>query len=257
VLLPSKSASPVANLRDFGGQSLGGGRRVRSGKLFRSGGLSALMETDIEMLDRLGIRAVVDLRSVQERINHPSEWKSGAAEQVNSKITDTKAMLSEIFSGDINDPKVCHDRFSTFYARIPELYADEFAQMFALIARGEVPVLVNCSAGKDRTGVAAALILTILGVSKEEIFADYMATEERLRNNPAFMQMLSGKIIKSYAALPPAAQNILMGVHPDHLAAVFAYIENEYRSVAHYLEARLSISQDQQDQIRENLTEAA
>jgi protein-tyrosine phosphatase len=257
VLTLSDRASPIANFRDFGGQLLGEGRQVRHNILFRSGSLSALIDDDFTILGGLGIKAIVDLRSVQERHNHPREWTPAHIVQVDSPIMDTRGMLHELFLGDIDDPQICHTHFSGFYAQIPELYAEEFSKMFAFLAKNEVPLLVNCSAGKDRTGVAAALILCMLGVSKSDILADYLATEDRLQNNPAFMQMLSGRIIKSYAALPLAAQNVLMGVHADHLNAAFAHIENEYGSVANYFEARLSISPEQQDQIRANLTEAS
>jgi protein-tyrosine phosphatase len=254
---PMPQGSPIANLRDFGGQKAHGNSRVRRGLLFRSGSLSALAPEDHARLDQLGLRAIVDLRSVMECENHPSEWTAVAAAQVHSPISDTKAMLREIFSGDIDDPQVCHSHFSHFYAQIPELYADDFSKMFALLAQGDVPLLVNCSAGKDRTGVAAALVLHVLGVAKSDIFADYLLTNERLKNNPAFMQMLSGRIMKNYASLPPAAQNVLMSAHEDHLNAAFAQIESTYGGVSQYLETRLSISQDQQGQIRAALTEPA
>jgi protein-tyrosine phosphatase len=256
MLTLSDRASPIANFRDFGGQILGDSRRVRARLLYRSGSLSALIPDDFSILDELGIKTVVDLRSVQERNNHPSEWNPTEFEHVASPIPDTHDMLREVFSGDIDDPQNCHHHFSAFYAKIPELYAEEFSKMFALLADGAVPLLVNCSAGKDRTGVAAALILNLLGVSKGEIVADYLATQDRLQNNPAFMHMLSGRIIKSYAALPKAAQNVLMGVHADHLNAAFSQIETDYGSAAGYFETRLSLSRCQQDQIRANLIES-
>jgi protein-tyrosine phosphatase len=248
-------ASPIANLRDFGGQRVDSNHRVRQNKLFRTGSLSALIPDDHILLDDLGIMAVIDLRSVEERANHPSEWVPANAVYVASPINDTKSMLRELFSGDIDDPETCRDHFSAFYAQIPELYAEEFSNMFALLAQGQVPLLVNCSAGKDRTGVAAALILSLLGVGKDAIFEDYLTTQDRLQNNAAFMQMLSGRIIKSYAALPKAAQNILMGVHTDHLIAAFAKIDADYGGVPAYLTQRLSVSPDQQEQIREILVE--
>jgi protein-tyrosine phosphatase len=257
VLTFSDRASPIANFRDFGGHSLDDARRVRSNMLFRSGSLSGLIADDFKILDGLGIRAIVDLRSVQERGNHPREWTPANIAQVESPIADTKGMLHELFSGNIKDPDICHAHFSGFCGQIPELYAEQFSKMFALLADNKVPLLVNCSAGKDRTGVASALILTMLGVSKRAILDDYLATGDRLQNNPAFMQMLSGRIIKSYAALPVVAQKVLMGVHADHLSAAFAHIENEYGNVTNYFETRLSISPEQQDQIRANLTEAS
>jgi protein-tyrosine phosphatase len=253
---PSSShASSLANFRDFGGQPVGDARRVREGLLFRCGSLTALGAGDHALLDSLGIAAVVDLRSVVERANHPSEWVPIDAATVCSPISDTKVMLHSIFSGELSDPLICHDHFSGFYARIPELYANEFSDMFALLADGTAPLLVNCSAGKDRTGVAAALILSVVGVNKEAIFADYLETQQRLDNVPGFIQMLSGKILKNYAALPEAARTVLIGVHRDHLAAAFAQIDGDYGSVADYLAVRLSVSHNQQDQIRAHLTE--
>jgi protein-tyrosine phosphatase len=254
-MLPTGNVdSPIANLRDFGGQHLGNGRRVRHGNLYRSGSLSALSPADQVMLDQLGIEAVVDLRSIEERLNHPSEWVPATGKVVQSQIPDTKAMLREIFSGDIHDAEVCHRQFSHFYEQIPELYAAEFSEMLAFLADGNMPLLINCSAGKDRTGVAVALVLTVLGVAPSDIFADYMMTNDRLRDNPAFTQMLSGRIMSSYTALPDAARQVLMSVHLDHLNAAFSRIALDYGSVSGYIETRLSISPRMQQQIRQNLT---
>jgi protein-tyrosine phosphatase len=242
-------------MRDFGGQCIGPGRRVRQRILFRSGSFSALMPDHHALLDSLGIRAVIDLRSIDERANHPSEWVPATAALVHSQISDTNVMLREILSAGITDAQACHASFSKFYTQIPELYAVEFSKMLTLLAQGDVPLIVNCSAGKDRTGVAVALVLTIAGVDRSDISADYMMTRERLHDNPAFMQMLSRRISNGYAALPESAQKVLMGVHLDHLNAAFAQIDLDYGSLSQYLESRLSISQKMQNRIREVLIE--
>lgn len=174
---------------------------------------------------------------------------------VSSGKRDTDTMLAPILEAGDGDEAEWHRRFSQFFAQIPELYAEEFTAMFGSLVAGEIPLLVNCSAGKDRTGVAAMLILAALGVDHEVAIADYLQSGERLRGDPAFVEMLSTTVLDGFGRLPPHARAVMLGTHRQHADAALASVVTGYGSVEGYLIGRLGFSSEALQLMRERLTE--
>jgi len=241
------------NFRDLGGLPAAGGRRVRYGRIYRSSSLARLTDDDVNTIEQLGLRTVIDLRTKAERLRGPSRWGLGVANLVESPKRDTADMLASLLdAGEV----AWRDRFSDFYARIPELYADEYSKMFRALASGNTPLLVNCSAGKDRTGVAVMLVLVTLGVDHESAISDYLLSAERLRGDPGFADMLSTTVAEGFGRLPPEARAVMLGADRAHIETALQAIRDDFGSVPNYLIHRLALSADAIEAMRHHLTEA-
>ena len=215
----------VQNFRDLGGYRIADGRAIGWGRLFRADGLYRLTPDDLDVVDALGIRTVVDLRSNPEFEQHgrfPLERYPVAFHHL--PILDATWMRSE--TPEVADDENGSIEFLTWaYGDMLSQGADRFAHAFKVLAvPGAVPAVFHCAAGKDRTGVLAALVLGGLGVDHETIVADYALTQaamvrmrawvlayhpemaERMGETPAFM----------LAAHPQAMRNVLEQMVIDH-----------------------------------------
>jgi protein-tyrosine phosphatase len=166
------------NLRDLGGYETADGRRVRFGCVFRSDELHALTDADLEAVGRLGIRVVFDLRNVDERDARPNRLPPGV--EVLERATpstggDTRTTEQQIMRGEL--PLADDEFFSGVYIRLLDALAPELRSILerAVDARDR-PLLFHCAAGKDRTGITAAVLLGVLGVPDEVILDDYELT---------------------------------------------------------------------------------
>lgn len=162
------------NFRDIGGYFGSDGRAVRTGRVFRSDSLSAMSDADVTaVVDELGLRTVVDLRAVHE----VEEFSRGPLAAAGVSFLHLP-ILDETRRGrlerDLGSPDPETFTLDVFYRLMLERYADRIAAVLAVVADGSAhPVVFHCAAGKDRTGIVAALVLAILGVDDETIAADY------------------------------------------------------------------------------------
>ncbi len=168
-LLPRSIAlSGASNLRDLGGWPSAGGRTVRFGRIYRSAALTRLEDADVAKLAGLGIRTVCDLRGHRERVAAPSRLPADATEHSLPIEPSVGAGLRDIVAtGEATGENVMSVLRQAYVA-----YALEWSHRYRcifdlLLSDGGTPLLFHCSAGKDRTGFGAALILTALGVPRE------------------------------------------------------------------------------------------
>ncbi len=183
------------NVRDLGGLPLRNGGRTRPGVLVRSDGLDALSEDDVRVLvDEVGLRHVIDLRSVGERADR-GRGRLGATavtytelEVIDDAVMDERRRERFAALETGSDPAVV---MAQGYAQLLEMGSAAFTTALHRLTDGAVgvPAVVHCSAGKDRTGVLVALLLDAVGVQRESIVADYAATQARM---PAVMSRLQG-----------------------------------------------------------------
>lgn len=222
-LLPLEGGS---NFRDLGGYRTLDGRQVAWGKLFRSGVMSSLTPDDFVELGRLGIRTICDFRSTDERSREPVAWPDGVQPAVLAMDygLETGALAAMFTGGEVTADKV-RAAMKQFYREMPFAFGDHYALMMRKLVDGKAPLAFNCSAGKDRTGLAAALILTALGVPRETIFEDYLLSNRHFRpKNPA-ADATADPMAKLMASLSPDALQALMGVERQFLEASFASID--------------------------------
>lgn len=169
------------NLRDLGGYKTQNGKHVKKGYFFRSSRLMDFDQAELKILNSLNIKKIYDLRSKEEVKDSPDPTLKGA-EYIHSSAaarvdgTEVNFSPAALIAENVYS-KECNDEFThKVYGNLPFSYA--YKRMFEDIVAGNVPILFHCSAGKDRTGIAAILILLALGVDEETAMYDYMLTNE-------------------------------------------------------------------------------
>ena len=169
------------NLRDLGGYKTQNGKHVKKGYFFRSSRLMDFDQAELKILNSLNIKKIYDLRSKEEVKDSPDPTLKGA-EYIHSSAaaradgTELNFSPAALIAENVYS-KECNDEFThKVYGNLPFSYA--YKRMFEDIVAGNVPILFHCSAGKDRTGIAAILILLALGVDEEIAMYDYMLTNE-------------------------------------------------------------------------------
>jgi protein-tyrosine phosphatase len=170
------------NFRDLGGYPTAEGREVRWGQVYRSDSLETLTAADLGRLDELGIKLVCDLRRDEERAAAPSRVLEHGDVRIEHLpiggiAAETKDMAGRMLRGEI--PEVSAAMMADVYLTILDLHPDSFGAVVAHAADPAcLPMVVHCTAGKDRTGVASALLLAALGVDDHTIAADYELSTE-------------------------------------------------------------------------------
>jgi protein-tyrosine phosphatase len=212
------------NFRDIGGYRTADGRTVKWGTVFRSGTMTKLTDADFRYLAGKGLKTVVDLRSTSERKKEPVAWTLPGAPQVHQKDYEIDySMMASLAKPGLTGAEA-RAVMASFYREVPKTFAEQYRVIFAELLGGDTPLAFNCSAGKDRTGVAAALLLTVLGVPRETVIADYLLSNETFKpveseadkNDPQMM---------FFARLPADVRQALMGVDRSYIEAAFATID--------------------------------
>ena len=167
-----------SNLRDLGGYRTTDGRRVRMGRVFRGASLAHLTDADLVRFGTLGIRIVCDLRGVRESGRAPSRLPGADTPDVVPLPIEPRigASLRDLLRREEATGEDTYALLQAAYSAYAGEHLPRYRALFALLLEGRVPLLFHCSAGKDRTGFGAALLLTALGVPREVVVADYLAT---------------------------------------------------------------------------------
>jgi protein-tyrosine phosphatase len=228
------------NFRDLGGYRTLDGRHVKWGVLFRSGSMHGLTPADYAYLEKLGIRVVCDLRDNGERAAEPVAWPGPAAPRVLSDDYHLDMALS-MPKGDLAHAtgEQARAALAASYPALLVQFNGQFRRMFGELLADHVPLAFNCTAGKDRTGIAAALILTALGVPRQTIIEDYLLTNRYLDGskvvsaNPAYAAL---------AKLPPEVLKAMMAADPSYIGAVFKVIDAHKGGIDGYFKDELGLS---------------
>lgn len=218
------------NFRDLGGYKTSSGKSVKWGKVFRSDEMYNLTSSDLNYLNEIPLRTIVDFRSEKEIENAPDKKPNSVINRYEltinpgnhsniSNISELNSEYGEEFMKKINCSFVTDsgiiDRYKTFFV----LLQDE----------NQIPLLFHCTAGKDRTGMAAALFLASLGVDEDTIFEDYMLSNKYLEDKYQ-------SIVDSLPALKP-----LFEVRTQYLRAGFEQIRSDHGSIENYLQNMLDV----------------
>jgi len=167
------------NFRDVGGYITEDSRRVRSQKLFRSGSLGRLDGEAQTALRSLEIANIFDLRTTKEREREPCAPSAiGAARYHFEAYEMNDTAILRRMTGTSRQAAEMRLAMIDYYAELPWLLLSQYRKLFRVLVDGELPILVSCTAGKDRTGVAIALVLYALGVHRDEIVQDYCLSEK-------------------------------------------------------------------------------
>jgi protein-tyrosine phosphatase len=239
------------NFRDLGGYRTTDGRQVRWGVLYRSGSMVGLTNADEQYLATLGIRVLCDLRSPPERQAEPTPWQAFGVQDY--LAWDYQLDMTGIGAA-LQDRAPTGEKMAAamtqFYRALPKEFAPRYRDMFARLAAGEEPLALNCSAGKDRTGLGSALLLLSLGVPRDTVMQDYLLSQQtydpsRARQSAAYKQLM--------AHLAPEVIGALTGVRAEYLDAAFAQIEQDYGSVDAYLATALGVTPEIRARLQQRL----
>ena len=181
------------NFRDLGGYAAADGRRVKWGRLYRSGSLHGLTNDDYQYLSSLGIRVVCDLRAPEERRRDPTRWRGGpllAHLSWDYEESDSTNIGAQLRSPDV-DPASLRAQVIANYPDTAYEQAEHYKEMFGRLLSGEAPLIFHCNAGKDRAGTGSALLLSALGVSRQTIVQDYALSEVAIDYRAALVTRLN------------------------------------------------------------------
>ncbi|MEZ6022526.1 MAG: tyrosine-protein phosphatase [Hyphomonadaceae bacterium] len=243
----------VLNFRDFGGYDTPNGRVVR-GALFRSASFHNATEADIDALDRLGVRVLMDLRLPMERNHEPNKWP-GERCRVHVCDADTTEGLPPhlvaLLQKDVTAQSI-HDYMCGAYQGFPFHggYVALFRAWFDELAGEGGPAVVHCAAGKDRTGTLCALTLHALGVPDEAIVADYELTNHVLDLDARLPRIKARMEERLGQSIPADALRPMLGVHADYLRAGFAAMTEAHGSLDRYLEDALGVDASKREKLR-------
>jgi protein-tyrosine phosphatase len=169
-----------SNFRDLGGHRTADGATVRRGAVFRSAHLGGLTGADRAALGKLGVRTIVDLRGVSEAAETPHLIEGLACRVVGAHIEPQLGeKLREAVADGTATPFLMMQYLTDHYREYPRRCAPGFRTLFTTLSDGtHRPLVFHCTAGKDRTGFASALLLTLLGVPWDDVMEDYLRTNE-------------------------------------------------------------------------------
>jgi len=235
--IPLQGAS---NFRDMGGYRTIDGLSVRWRRLFRSNHLGRLTDQDVAELHQLGLRTVVDFRDHEENERTRNRTVPGAqAHHLPIDPTVMQGLEAARAAGQAVDGRLAEDLMRDAYRSFARDHARTYRALFALLLEDAAPLVFHCAAGKDRTGFAAAMVLSALDVPPETVMEDYLLTGALWRIDPG-----------TIAGLPPAVGSALARVQPDFLEAAFDTIDNELGGMARYLETQLGVGEKQRERLR-------
>lgn len=221
----------ASNFRDLGGHLGFDGRRVRWRRLYRSDHLGALSEADRRTLSALEVRRSFDFRGVDESAAAPYRIDGLTRHALTIEPSVVQGMQALEASGRGLDGNSAAELMNDLYRNLIDHQSHRFAELFnALLDDGDGALVFHCTAGKDRTGVAAALILAALGVPRDAIEADF------LRSNALFRRPDTHA-----TTLPDDVLAVLWQVQPRYLATALDTIDRHHGGVENYLHQRLGL----------------
>jgi protein-tyrosine phosphatase len=250
--------SGIHNFRDYGGYGARGGR-LRAGYLWRSGQHCAASAQDLEAVHQLGIATVIDLRGDSERAAFPCLRHDEFAGEVLFHPGETAGShgraAHEEFAAGIKTADDARTAMMRLYDTLPfrPVLARTFGLYVQALAQRDAPSLLHCLAGKDRTGLAAALVHALMGVHHDDMMADYLLTNTA-GNSEARIAAGAASVRSGFgAAMDDGALRMIMSVQPEFLDRSFAAIRAAHGSVEAYTEAVLGADQDAVCRIEANL----
>ena len=236
------------NFRDVGGYRTADGKSVRWGMLYRSGSLGTLAPEGKMMLAGLHPAAIVDLRTTQER-SHDDGWIAKRPGYWSREYGMSQGSLASRFADPANrTAEAMRDMMIGAYRTLPREQAPAYRELFTRLLSANGPVVVNCTAGKDRTGIATALVLTALGVPYETVRQDFL-----LSNGAPGMTTLQAALSGPMAALPPEVAAPVINVEPAYLDTAFDTLRHDYGSIDAFMAKELGVGPRERAALRRRL----
>lgn len=230
----------TGNFRDLGGIRTSDGKTVAWGKIFRCGDMGKLSGNDLNFIKNAGITDVIDFRTESEIKSSPDQYPADASinrihAQIGQKDPEEMNKFMKTTMNPAATPTEVERVFTGFYENMITQIKDYKPLFEELLANaGNESILFHCTAGKDRTGLASALILSALNVPEETIVEEYYLSNLYTRKMFAKHPMMS--------RIKPEIAEVLAGVKPAYIQASLAKIKLKYGSVQKMLESELGLN---------------
>jgi protein-tyrosine phosphatase len=220
----------ASNFRDLGGYPAKRGGTVRWRQIFRSNHLGHLTEADVAVLRPLGLKSAFDFRGTEERVAAMCGIEEIAVHSLPIEPTVVAALRARRDAGTALSSADALEVMRDSYRSYVRYNTPSFRRLFAHLLEDHAPLVIHCTAGKDRTGFACALILHALGVSDELIAEDYLLTNRFYRRDPS-----------ASSDLPEHVRKVLASVETSFLAAAFDAIRADYGDLESYFSDGLGL----------------
>jgi len=234
----------ASNFRDLGGYAAGDGRTVRWRQIFRSNHLGHVTEADVEILRGLGVKSAFDFRGLEEREAAVCGVKEIAVHSLPIEPTVVAALRARLAGGSLSSvdaQEIMRDSYRSYVRH----NTHSFRALFAHLLEDRAPLVIHCTAGKDRTGFACALILYALGVPGDVIAEDYLLTNRFYRRDP-----------NSSTDLPDDVRQAIGSVEASFLAAGFDAVRADYGDLESYFSDGLNLRARERAQFKARYLEA-
>lgn len=247
------------NFRDIGGYKTEDGKTVKWGRVFRSGVMNDLTEADYNYLSALGITTICDFREADEREREPTKWGAGEIEYMTfappPEEREENNPMFAAFSNPESTPDDVRQAMAAGYPGILESEDEGYTAMFDQLAAGKIPLAFNCSAGKDRAGTAAALLLTALGVPRDTVVEDYALSDDYVDYMSEFMSPEAQEKGKDgpYSflyQLPPEMVAPLMESNPIYIETTLDAMAEKHGSALEYIKQEFDVTDEELTAIR-------
>ncbi len=243
----------VANFRDLGGYRTAGGGQTRWGLVFRSDAPNRLTGADLAAIATLGLRVAYDLRMDEERSLAPSALPSSVRRELltmGGSAGKTREITDLFVTGQLT--RLPDDFLVQVYRAMAEQEAPSFGRLLTGLAEpGALPALIHCTAGKDRTGMGAALLLTVLGVDEATVLDDYELSAVYYTEG----QMAKLRERLADAGLDPETFRPLLGTPRHAMAEVLALLRERHGSIGDYLVQEAGMAPETLARLRDRLVE--
>jgi protein-tyrosine phosphatase len=244
------------NLRDIGGYPTTDGKRVRWKQVYRSGTLNELSPSDVEQLAKHNLRLICDLRSPDEVADSPDDAARFGAHYKHLPIQADRSAMRQLRAAFFQPERLTDIMRESYNTIILEDNAAFIGQILRDISDpANLPLLFHCTAGKDRTGVTAALLLAVLGVPDHIIAADYALSN---RYYHRFRAQVAGVVKKvGWMGLSVDSIHPLLIADGDMMIEMLAALRARYGSIEAYLTERAGLTPQHLHNLRQNLLEDA
>ncbi|WP_246102431.1 tyrosine-protein phosphatase [Streptomyces piniterrae] len=249
----------VRNFRDVGGLPTADGRRLKHGRLFRSGHLAHATEADAAFLAGLGLHTIFDFRNASDIGLEGPDVTLPGVRNVNIPLTDPAdgaEFWAMVRDGELDQLRTAlgdgqgSARMTRTYRNIITTRTEDHSRVLHALAEDSVPALMHCAAGKDRAGLSVAVTLLAVGVERDAIEADYLKSNDPSRRY---------KIRRSDNSAAGMSQEVmellspLFGAHTEYLDAAFDAIDETWGSTENYLTEGLRLTPATRERLRTQL----
>jgi protein-tyrosine phosphatase len=233
----------ASNFRDVGGYAAGDGRSVRWRRIFRSNHLGHLTADDVKLVRGLGVKRAFDFRGAEERKAAVCVIDEIVVHSLPIEPTVVAALRARLQARALSSADAL-DIMRDSYRGYVRTNTHSFREMFAHMVQDSAPLVIHCTAGKDRTGFASALLLTLLGVPWDDVMADYLRTNELWIGH-----------IGRYPELDIDTRAAIIEARTPYLEAAFAVVRDDFGSPEAFAEKALGLDAKARERMKADLLE--